>query len=193
MNHTTPANPGETRLTLTRMRPAHLDAVLAIERQVYPRPWSTSLFQAELAQWADRGYWVVLVDGEVGGYGGVMMSGDDGHVTNVAVDPARQGDGLGTRLVLVLVEDAIERGARSLTLEVRQSNGRAQALYRRFAFGPVGFRKDYYADNHEDAIIMWAHDVGLPDYRERLTAIAAGLVPPHVVAEPKPWNVAVPA
>ena len=62
---------------------------------------------------------------------------------------------------------ALQRDAQALTLEVRASNTGAQELYRRFGFAPAGVRKSYYPDNHEDAIIMWAHDIGAPDMLDR--------------------------
>ena len=89
----------------------------------------------------------------------------------VASDAA--GRGIGTRLVLAGIEAGLIAGGRSLTLEVRSSNRRAQDLYRRFGMGPVGVRKHYYRD--EDAIIMWAHDIDGPEYRARLEGIRAEL------------------
>ena len=98
-----------------------------------------------------------------------MLVGDEAHITTVVVHPDRRGDGVGTRLMLGLVESALGGGARSLTLEVRTSNAAAQALYRRFGMSPVGVRKQYYRD--EDALIMWAHDVDGEQYAELLGSI----------------------
>ena len=106
----------------------------------------------------------------------------DGHVTTIAVDPDHQGGRIGTRLLLVLVRRAIERGAEAITLEVRASNEPAKALYRRFGFAPAGVRKGYYRDPVEDALVLWAHDVHLPAYAERLAYIEAEL-PTPLVAE----------
>ena len=55
------------------------------------------------------------------------------------------------------------------------SNERAQALYRRFGFAPVGVRKNYYPITGEDAYVMWAYDIDSPAYAERMAAIEAGL------------------
>jgi len=55
-----------------------------------------------------------------------------------------------------LVRAARTLGADKMTLEVRVSNQVAQNLYAKFGFRPVGLRKGYYSDNHEDALIMWA-------------------------------------
>jgi ribosomal-protein-alanine N-acetyltransferase len=78
-------------------------------------------------------------------------------------------------LLLTLARSAIDRGSRSLTLEVRVSNGGAQALYRQFGFAPAGMRKAYYPDNHEDALVMWAHDIDTPEYTDRLAGIEASI------------------
>ena len=51
------------------------------------------------------------------------------------------------------------------------SNEGAQHLYRQFGFVPAGVRKGYYVETNEDAMIMWAHDVDLPAYSDRLDDI----------------------
>ena len=73
-----------------------------------------------------------------------VRSADDGHVTTIAVDPAWQRHGIGTRLLLALCREAVDRGVKALTLEVRAGNEPAQAMYRRFGFAPAGVRKNYY-------------------------------------------------
>jgi [ribosomal protein S18]-alanine N-acetyltransferase len=152
------------------MRRRHVRAVLRIETQVYPRPWSAALFQSELALRETRAYYVARVGHQVVGYGGLMMTLDDGHVTTLAVDPAWHRLRVGTRLLLTLAREAIARGATALTLEVRLSNAAAQALYRRFGFEAVGVRRGYYQDTGEDALVMWARDVREHGYAELLAS-----------------------
>ena len=168
-------------LVIAPMRRRHLPAVLAIEEQVQPRPWSERIFQSELGQ-PNRCYLVARHGAAVVGFAGVLLVVDEGHVTNVAVDPSWHRRAVATSLLLRLCRTAAERGARNLTLEVRMSNDGAQALYRRFGFAPGGVRKAYYPDNREDALVMWAHDIDLPPYAERLADIERAAVP--VVAEP---------
>ena len=153
------------------MRRRHVRSVLRIEQQVYPRPWSASLFMSELAMRSTRAYYVARVGRELVGYAGLMMTLDEGHVTTIAVDPRQHRSKIGTRLLLVLAREAIARGATALTLEVRMSNKAAQDMYRRFGFGPVGVRKNYYQEVNEDALVMWAHEVDQPAYRELLDSI----------------------
>jgi ribosomal-protein-alanine N-acetyltransferase len=160
---------------ITPMRRRHLRAVLKIEEQVYPRPWSHSLFVSELALRSTRAYIVAKVGRDVVGYSGLMMSLTDGHITTVAVDPAWQRHHIGTRLLLALAREAIARDATALTLEARLSNKRAQDLYRRFGFVPVGVRKGYYVDTGEDALVMWAYDVNSESYDALLAGIERGV------------------
>ena len=157
------------------MRRRHLRSVLKIESQVYARPWSLSLFVSELALRTSRAYYVARVNGVLCGYGGLMVSEEDGHVTTLAVDPAWHRNKIGTRLLLTLAREAIGRGARNLTLEVRVGNHGAQEMYRRFGFRPAGIRKNYYVETNEDALVMWAHDVDTPEYQQRLARIEAGI------------------
>lgn len=172
------ANPEDQGLdvTIARMHRRDLKSVVRIEGEVYPRPWSTSLFLSELALANSRAYFVAKVGRHVVGYAGLMMSDQDGHVTTIAVDPDWQRGKVGTRLMLALAREAVGRGAASLTLEVRVHNRGAQALYRRFGFLPVGVRRNYYQETNEDALVMWADDVNTPGYRRRLAAIEASIL-----------------
>jgi [ribosomal protein S18]-alanine N-acetyltransferase len=169
------------------MRRRHIRAVLRIEQQVYPRPWSSSLFLSELALRATRAYYVARVGRELVGYAGLMMTLDEGHVTTIAVDPRRHRAKIGTRLLLVLARDAIARGATALTLEVRMSNTAAQDMYRRFGFEPVGVRKNYYQEVNEDALVMWANEVDQPAYAELLASIERMVPGETVVEEARRW------
>ena len=160
---------------LTSMRRRHLRSVLRIEAQVYPRPWSLRLFMSELALRSTRAYTVATVGGGVVGYSGLMVTGEDAHVTTLAVDPLWHRRRIGSALLLEMARTAVERGARHLTLEVRMSNDPAQGLYRKFGFVPAGVRKSYYVETNEDALVMWANDIDGADYRRRLADIEAGL------------------
>lgn len=169
-------------IAVAPMHRRHLKSVVAIEAAVYPRPWSMSLFLSELALTSSRAYFVAKTGRHVVGYVGLMMSDDDGHITTIAVDPDWQRHKIGTRLMLTAAREAIQRGAQSLTLEVRVANKGAQAMYRRFGFLPVGVRRNYYQETNEDALVMWADDVHTPGYRRRLNGIE-GSVPGTTLIE----------
>jgi ribosomal-protein-alanine N-acetyltransferase len=163
----------EPVVQLVPMRRRHLRSVLRIESQVYPRPWSLPLFMSELNMRNSRSYLVARFEGSVVGYCGMMFTGDDAHVTTIAIDPSYQRQKIGTRLLLQGAEEALARGCRHLTLEVRLSNVAAQAMYRQFGFKAAGVRKNYYAESNEDALVMWAENIDTEDYAERLLAIEA--------------------
>jgi ribosomal-protein-alanine N-acetyltransferase len=167
--------PRDLEVRLVRLRRRHLRAVLRIESQVYPRPWSLPLFMSELNLRNSRHYVAARIDGTVVGYGGLMLALDEAHVTNIAVDPAWQRHQVGTRLLLHLCRTAQARGARRMTLEVRVANAPAQALYHRFGFETAGLRKNYYAETNEDALIMWAYDIDTAEYGNRLAAIEGSI------------------
>jgi len=169
------------------MRRRHVRSVLRIEQQVYPRPWSSSLFLSELALRSTRAYYVARVGRDLVGYAGLMMTLDEAHVTTIAVDPRRHRSKIGTRLLLVLVREAIARGATAITLEVRMTNDAAQDLYRRFGFKPVGVRKNYYQEVNEDALVMWAHEVDQPEYTALLGSIERSLPGETVIEEGRRW------
>jgi ribosomal-protein-alanine N-acetyltransferase len=156
---------------LVPMRRRHLRGVMRIERQVYPRPWTAVLFAQELALTTSRAYYVARVDAEVVGYAGLMFTGEDGHVTNIAVEPGWQGRKIAQRLLANQAREALRRHARHLTLEVRVSNTAAQGLYRKFGFAPAGVRRGYYVESNEDALIMWANDIDTPAYQARLARL----------------------
>ncbi len=155
------------------MRNDDVPVVAVLEREIYPQPWSPRVFYDELSG-ANRRYFVAETEDEgIVGYGGLMLVEEDAHITNLAVAPGARKRRTGTRLMLALVETALDEGVRHLTLEVRVSNVSARDLYQRFGFAPVGLRKHYYAD--EDALVMWAIDVDEPEYRQRLAAIRESL------------------
>jgi ribosomal-protein-alanine N-acetyltransferase len=161
---------------LTPMRRRHLRQVLKIEAQVYPRPWSSTLFLQEMVRRSDRYYIVARHAAQVVGYAGLMITGPEAHITTIAVDPAMHRQRIGMKMMLDLVDEARSRGCRSVSLEVRKSNTGAQKLYEKFGFKAVGMRRGYYIETGEDAIVMFADDVDSEDYDERLEGIRPLLI-----------------
>ena len=178
-----PAPRAQLVVHVVPMRRRHLRAVMRIEAETHPRPWSLSLFMSEIALRSSRAYYVARVDGAVVGYVGLMVSADEGHITTIAVDPDWHRRKIGSRLLLAAAREAIRRGAEALTLEVRMSNRGAQEMYRLFGFRPAGVRKNYYVETNEDALIMWAEDVQEADYRRRLEGIEAAIPGETIVDE----------
>lgn len=141
--------------TFSIMLPEHLDQVLGIEVKSFPTPWSYRAFRFEVTENDFAFYIVAQVDGRVVGYAGMWMVLDEAHITNVAVHPDYRGSGYGRWLMTELLGRAAVLGAVKITLEVRVSNNVARKLYKSLGFAEMGFRRKYYSDNNEDAIIMW--------------------------------------
>jgi ribosomal-protein-alanine N-acetyltransferase len=138
---------------LRRLTYADLPNVMAIERRTFGTPWSLAMFVLEVSKPSGI-HLAAMVDERIRGY--VICSRYDTvwHVMNVAVDPDARRMGVATSLLEGLLERIDEPEPR-LTLEVRQSNAPAIALYERLGFRAAGLRRRYYQDNGEDALIMW--------------------------------------
>jgi [ribosomal protein S18]-alanine N-acetyltransferase len=162
-------------IAIRDMTRADIDAALAIEEVSSLQPWTRGIFTDELADTVTRSYRVMTVDSTVIGFCGLLLQADEGHITNIAVEPSQRGRGFGAALLLDSIRIALGKKIRALTLEVRVSNVDARVLYQRFGFAPVGVRPKYYRVNNEDALIMWAHDVDAATYQVRLAEIASTL------------------
>jgi ribosomal-protein-alanine N-acetyltransferase len=130
-----------------------LPQVIAVERRVFPTPWSLAMFVLEMSK--QTGICLAAVrEKRLVGY--LICSRYDTvwHVMNVAVDLPFQRRGLASALLAELYARVGDDDAR-FTLEVRRSNWVAIHLYEREGFRAAGTRKRYYQDNGEDALIMW--------------------------------------
>ena len=144
--------PPAAAIEVRRLTYADLPQVVAIERRAYPTPWSLAMFVLELSKPAGVCL-AAQVENELVGY--IVCSRYDTvwHVMNVAVDPDFRRRGIATALIGALIERVGDDA--QITLEVRRSNTGALALYEKFGFRSAGVRRRYYADNGEDAVIMW--------------------------------------
>lgn len=131
-----------------------VDDVYEIEKMCFVIPWSRESFLREATENACARYLVGHADGKPVAYAGMWFVLDEAHVTNIAVHPAFRGQGKGEAITRALVQLAADSGMHWMTLECRKSNVVAQNLYHKLGFVDVGFRKRYYADNNEDALIM---------------------------------------
>jgi [ribosomal protein S18]-alanine N-acetyltransferase len=130
--------------------------LLEIEDAQFPEPWTRSMMLDEISNVETRRYTVAVEGRKVIGYLGVMFVMDELHVNTLGTLPGHEGRGVATSLMNDAWAVAKEKGARRATLEVAVSNTRAQELYFRFGFSPVGVRKNYYERTREDALILWA-------------------------------------
>jgi [ribosomal protein S18]-alanine N-acetyltransferase len=164
-----------SELLIRTMLHEDVPAVCAVDDLCFSSPWSEAAFAGEIT--TTVGYYrVAELDGEVVGYLGSQVVLDEAHVTTLGVHPDVRRRGTGERLLVDFLQYALRSGCRRLTLEVRESNPEAQALYRKYGFTPVSRRPRYYPDG-EDAIVMWIEDTTRFGFRtllkERLAALKA--------------------
>jgi len=141
-----------------------LEGVLTIEAASFTSPWRRSVFLAELRTNKVAHLFVArategALPGGVLGYSATWAIADEMHITSFAVHPDFRRQHVGQQLLQGVLAHAVALGCRQAVLEVRASNRGAQGLYARFGFAPVAVRKHYYADNREDAIVMFLDDI----------------------------------
>jgi ribosomal-protein-alanine N-acetyltransferase len=131
-------------------------AVEALQDDAFDRPWGAGSFRWALER-SDvaRLYVMRSPSGELVGYCACWLLVDELHINSVAVAAAWQRRGLASTLLRAVARDAAAAGATSATLEVRESNQAARALYERLGFQVEAVRRDYYREPREDALILW--------------------------------------
>ena len=141
---------------LRPMRWWDIDAVMRMEKELFADDaWSDTMFWSELAERDTRTY-VVAVDGDdVVGYAGLCAYSDDiCYVQTIGVTASHQRKGIGTALLVALLDAADGRGVRHVDLEVRADNTSAIDLYRKHGFAELGLRRGYYQPSGADALVM---------------------------------------
>lgn len=152
-------------IVIVPMAQNHLDDVLTIEAQCSANPWPGSTFIAELRNPTH----ILLVakttntpgsnKSEVVGFAGGQIIADELHVHSLSVHKDWRSKNIGRTLIENLLASSRLLDVKSATLEVRISNDIAIALYTKLGFEKEGIRSKYYADNGEDAVIMWLHSI----------------------------------
>ena len=149
---------GEVNYYVSRALITDVPEMLAIERAVYAgqTPWDENAFKTELRRQSGRFYIVMRHEDRLVAFCGCVLDDrrQDAHITNIAVHPDVQGQGLGHFMMQVMMKRARKLHYQTVTLEVRYSNTIAQQLYRDLGFEKTGIKKRYYFGDHEDAIDM---------------------------------------
>lgn len=140
-------------LAIIEMASEHVSSLAQIEKQCFSTPWSENALADEIENPNAR-FFVVLCGEQVAGYIGAHNIVGEVYITNVAVAPDYRRQGVATQLIERLVEISRAENAEFITLEVRENNTSAQALYEKQGFGVVGKRKAFYENPREDAILM---------------------------------------
>lgn len=140
-------------MQLIRLTEEHIPQMVQLEKICFSLPWNADMIRSELEN--PSCLYLAAVDGDIlVGYIGVQTVLDEGYINNVAVRPEYRRRGIASALISLLIEQAREIGLAFLTLEVRESNSPAIAVYEKLGFAPVGRRKNYYEKPREDAVLM---------------------------------------
>ena len=137
--------------TLENMAEKHIEAVAELEVQCFSQPWSANALAEELNN--ENSHFLVVFADEVAGYIGVQEICGEAYITNGAVFENYRKKGIGRELIRAACDGAKGRGCEFITLEVRQSNAAAIALYESEGFQPAGIRKNFYSNPTENGVI----------------------------------------
>ena len=129
-----------------------LPALAMLEKECFSVPWTENMFAGELGNPAAV-YRIIRLGSDLVAYMGMWIVADEGQITNVAVSPLHRRKGLASWLIEAFISIGKGAALSSLTLEVREGNRGAIALYEGFGFQQVGRRKNYY-EGKEDALLM---------------------------------------
>ncbi len=139
------------------MRWWDIETLMPLERELFGgTAWTPEMFWSELSHPETR--WYVVAENpetmDVVGYAGLLAPGSEADVQTIAVAPHTQGQGVGRVLLDALIDQARERSATSLLLEVRADNDAAIKLYSRRGFERIAIRRRYYQPGDIDAWVM---------------------------------------
>lgn len=140
------------------MNSSHIDGIFEVGKLSLKEAWNKESIEKELSNKLAK-YLVALDGNKVVGFVGMWIVFDEGDITNVAVHPDYRKQGIGDLLINNLISLCKENNINSLTLEVRESNIKAQNLYKKHEFKEEGLRKNFYDNPKENAIIMWRHNI----------------------------------
>ncbi|EGY33607.1 ribosomal-protein-alanine acetyltransferase [Aggregatibacter actinomycetemcomitans serotype e str. SC1083] len=143
---------------ISPIEPSDFDRLYLIEQAAHAVPWSLGTLKNNQGE----RYFNLKIGEEsrIDGFAICQTVLDEATLFNIALDPQKQGRGLGRRLLTELMTQLKQKGILTLWLEVRESNKKALALYDSLGFNQVDIRKNYYptADGkRENAVVMAAY------------------------------------
>lgn len=141
-------------LLIRKMTLEDIPAVIQLDHVSFSLPWPERSFRFEVTDNPASRCWVAEIDRRIAGMVVAWLFVNEVHIATIATHPDFRRLGIGSRLLSHTLLQALEEGARSSFLEVRESNLAAQELYRKFGYEEAGRRRRYYRDNDEDAILM---------------------------------------
>lgn len=137
--------------TVEKMTAEHISQIALLEKECFSQPWSESALAEELAN--ENSHFLVAVSDSVLGYIGVQEICGEAYITNVAVFENCRKAGIGRALLKAACDGAKSRDCEFITLEVRESNAPAIALYESEKFEKAGIRKNFYSSPTENGVI----------------------------------------
>ena len=141
---------------IEKMRPEHLEQVLALESQCFPTlAWDAKCFLYEMEENPFGNYFIGYLNNEPVGYVGLHIIFETCHITTIGIHTNFRQQGYGQKMLAYALDYARVFDVQTVSLEVRVSNTVAKKLYMSFGFQEGTVRKNYYSDNQEDAILMW--------------------------------------
>ena len=153
--------PKRPKLHPVRMQrsPSHLNGAAELEKLCFSSPWSASSLELLTNDGIGVGYLLTIPaapgsEPSVAAYGGMLITVDEGQITNIAVHPDHRRKGYGAAITRALLRHAKDAKLESVSLEVRVSNTAAIELYKKAGFAEAGRRKGFYAKPTEDALVM---------------------------------------
>ena len=130
-----------------------IDDLVKIEQHCNVPPWSGRSFSEEFNNPAAR-VWGVRSGGKLCGFLACHQVLDEAHIVNFGIDRVVRRQGIGRALIIEVLNQLYAAGATVVTLEVRQGNIAARALYESLGFTEAGVRAEYYANNLEDGLLL---------------------------------------
>lgn len=151
-------------MLIRRAGEADIDRIAQMETICFDDPWTRGMIAAEFSAANPSACYLVIEDGNILGYAMIWFVPPEGEICNIAVHPDFRRRGIASLLMEFLLYESSKLGVRDLSLEVRESNAAAQALYSKFGFKIEGRRPEYYRDG-EDAFVMWRRACECRDFK----------------------------
>ena len=131
-----------------RLRPSDAPALARIHAEAFARPWDAHDLERML----------IFMGASMRPIGFALSRQvlDEAEILTITVTRKVQGRGFGRTLLAAHLAHLAANGAKTLFLEVEETNAPAIALYRRFGFSDAGRREGYYrrADRKRAALVL---------------------------------------
>lgn len=139
-------------LSIRIMKEADIPAVAALEKEIFPDPWSENAIRETFKR--ETLLLVAYEDGKLIGYLIMYFVLEEGEIARIAVIPEYRRQGVGTQMLVEVEVFCEDNDIRKVMLDVRESNKAAISFYRLCGFTQDGIRRNFYSNPQEDGILM---------------------------------------